>query len=106
MLRQTVLFEGTNASGTTGLWATNGTATGTHELTRIIGANAGGLQPDGFTVFNGEVLFGGVDLAGRGLWVTNGTAAVLAEGAGRRGLGDRRGGIVAGRVHRRANVRG
>jgi ELWxxDGT repeat protein len=82
MLRQIVLFQGTDTTGNTGLWETNGTAAGTHELTGINGAytGAGGLAPFDFTVFNGEVLFDGVDASGdRALWVTNGTAAGTYE---------------------------
>jgi ELWxxDGT repeat protein len=78
-----VLFKGDNAAGNTGLWATNGTAAGTFELTGINGANAFGLSPSDLTVFNGEVLFSGLDAAGqRGLWVTDGTAAGTFELAG------------------------
>jgi ELWxxDGT repeat protein len=80
----TVLFEGTNAVGQNGLWATDGTVAGTHELTGISGAYTEGLlynvgNPD-FTVFNGKTLFVGTDAAGHdGLWVTNGTAAGTYE---------------------------
>jgi ELWxxDGT repeat protein len=85
-----VLFTGLDAANNFGLWVTDGTAAGTHELTNISGANpgpAGGLfggepvvAPADFTVFNGEVLFNGIDAAGlSGLWVTNGTAAGTHE---------------------------
>jgi ELWxxDGT repeat protein len=79
-----VLFEGRDTAGNFGLWVTNGTAAGTYELTGISGANPGGLfaglSSADFTVFNGEVLFEGVDTAGNfGLWVTNGTAAGTHE---------------------------
>ena len=75
-----VLFNATDASGQNGLWVTNGTAAGTHELTGIIGANSNGLAPYDLTVFNGEVLFNGTDASGQnGLWVTNGTAAATYE---------------------------
>ena len=84
-----VLFEGVDASGDHGLWMTNGTAAGTTEIGgiangNIFGAYASGLlrsitDPD-FTVFNGEVLFEGVDASGdHGLWMTNGTAAGTTE---------------------------
>src|SRR5438132_1505413 len=90
MLRHTVLFNGYNASHQFGLWATDGTAAGTFELTGIIGANTGmlGLGPTNMTVFRpgssffapAEVLFNGVDASGNnGLWVTNGTAAGTHE---------------------------
>jgi ELWxxDGT repeat protein len=75
-----VLFEGTDASGVVGLWVTDGTAAGTHELTGINGAYSGGIFGTNFfpyfTVFHNEVLFQGADANGQeGLWVTNGTAA-------------------------------
>jgi ELWxxDGT repeat protein len=99
-----VLFEGANAAGQYGLWVTNGTAAGTHELTGISGASPHGIfsfvfSPD-FTVFNfevvisldgsssspfskSEVLFDGTDAAGAdSLWVTDGTAAVTYEMTG------------------------
>ena len=39
-----------------------------------------GLNPTNLTVFNGEVLFGGLDASGdMGLWVTNGTVAGTQE---------------------------
>ena len=41
-----VLFDGTDAAGDLGLWVTNGTAAGTHELTGISGAYTGGLLDD------------------------------------------------------------
>src|SRR5262249_9040042 len=76
-----ILFQGANAAGLDGLWVTDCTAAGTHDLTGIAGANTSlGLQPRGFTVFNGEVLFNGTDAAGGStLWVTDGTAAGTHE---------------------------
>src|SRR5262249_60401645 len=77
-----VLFAGLDTANQIGLWVTDGTAAGTHEITGISGANATGLlqfpggtgSPD-FTVFNGEALFNGVDAhRARGLWETAGTA--------------------------------
>ena len=41
MLPNVVLFAGTDFSGDTGLWVTNGTAAGTYELTGIVGAGTG-----------------------------------------------------------------
>jgi hypothetical protein len=84
MVQQTVLFEGVDTSAHFGLWVTNGTASGTSELTGISGANAGGLFKSSnnlpFTVFNGEALFEGNDTSGNlGLWVTNGTASGTSE---------------------------
>jgi ELWxxDGT repeat protein len=76
------LFDGHDASANLGLWVTNGTAFGTSELTGITGVYTGlhGFQPRDMTVFNGEVLFQGVDAGAKvGLWVTNGTAAGTSE---------------------------
>ena len=75
-----VLFSGLDASGDMGLWVSNGTVAGTHELTGINGADASGLAPSDLTVYNGEVLFRGLDQSGRPqLWVTNGTATGTHE---------------------------
>ena len=77
-----------DAAGNNGLWVTNGTAAGTCELTNISGADPGGLNPSGLTVFNNEVLFSGYDAPPNnsffdgdpmGFWVTNGTAAGTYE---------------------------
>jgi ELWxxDGT repeat protein len=70
-----------DAAGKYGLWVTDGTAAGTHELTDIKGAHSGGLAPSDFTVIsNNEVLFNGVDASGNHtLWVTNGTVAGTHE---------------------------
>ncbi len=76
-----VLFSGVDANGLTGLWVTDGTANGTHELlAEAAGATAAkdplGLSPTDLTVFNGEVFFNGFDQFGRQqLWETDGTAA-------------------------------
>src|SRR5262249_1796068 len=75
-----VLFGGHDAAGEQGLWVTDGTAAGTHEITGITNTFSGGLFPGNLTVFNGEVLFTGSDTAGQiGLWVTDGTAAGADE---------------------------
>src|ERR1700722_15623662 len=79
-----VLFQGRDngSDGIQGLWVTNGTAAGTHELTGITGADPGseGLIPLDLTVFGNEVLFNGTDASDSpGLWVTNGTAAGTSE---------------------------
>jgi ELWxxDGT repeat protein len=79
-----VLFQGVDASGNDNLWVTNGTASGTEELTGISGASTGSfLQSDplpSFAIFNGEVLFSGTDASGNlSLWVTNGTAVGTHE---------------------------
>ena len=77
-----VLFRGLDQSGRPQLWVTNGTVAGTHELTGIVGAGttAGGFNPSGFAVYDGLVLFSGVDSSGRDeLWTTNGTVAGTME---------------------------
>ena len=97
VFKNEVLFAGIDAANQTGLWVTNGTATGTYELTGInnVNAGSGGLfggspifgysttdvaVPPDFTVFKNEVLFDGVDAAGENaLWVTNGTVAGTYE---------------------------
>ena len=71
-----VLFRGIDTGGAAGLWMTNGTASGTREITGIGGTASTGVNPSDLTVFNGAVLFNGADTAGHlGLWTTNGTAA-------------------------------
>jgi len=80
MLSNVVLFEGTDSSGHTELWETDGTAAGTFELTGIVGAASTGLYPSDLTNYNGEVLFTSADARGDfGLWVTDGTAAGTHE---------------------------
>ena len=75
-----VLFSGLDATGDMGLWVSNGTAAGTHELTGIIGADLSGLAPSDLTVYNGEVLFRGLDHSGQAaLWITDGTVAGTHE---------------------------
>jgi ELWxxDGT repeat protein len=77
------LFAGQDAAenaGSYGLWVTDGTAAGTHELTGIVGADASGIDPTSMTVFNGQVLFSGRDAAGNyQLWATDGTTAGTHE---------------------------
>ena len=77
-----VFFNGTNSSSQVGLWETDGTVAGTHELTGIAGAQTtgSGLYPSDLTVLNGHLLFGGVDSSGQvGLWETDGTVAGTHE---------------------------
>ena len=101
------LFNGTDATGYTfpgsgnhDLWVTNGTATGTFELTGISGAATSGLNPSDFTIFDGEVLFSGADAAGNiGLWVTNGTAPGTHEITGISGVFTGVSGISAAGLH-------
>ena len=82
-----ILFEGNDTAGVPGLWITDGTSAGTHELS-VAGANAAGLfassggyvaQPR-FAVINGIALFYGLDAAGKvGLWSSDGTSAGTTE---------------------------
>jgi ELWxxDGT repeat protein len=97
-----VLFSGTDVSGVRGLWVTNGSAAGTHEITGITGGSPNGIlfgvANQEFKVFNGEVLFAGMDATGnRGLWVTIGTAAGTSELTGIAGASS--GGIFNGIVN-------
>jgi len=82
-----VLFNGTDAQGLSGLWATDGTAGGTHEVVAEAAGASSGLDPTAMIVLGNEVLFSGLDAAGHsGLWVTDGTAdgtrELLAEAPG------------------------
>ena len=65
------------------LWETDGTAAGTHEIFVAPGRSPNdlsGLDPSGFELFNGEVLFNGKDANGnQQLWETDGTAAGTHE---------------------------
>jgi hypothetical protein len=59
---------------------TNGTASGTREITGIGGTASAGVNPSDLTVFNGAVLFNGANTAGHlGLWTTNGTGGGTNE---------------------------
>ena len=79
-----LLFSGNNSNHQTGLWVSNGTVSGTHELTGIAGAPTTGkglgLEPAFLTVFDGHVFFNGTDSSSQvGLWETDGTAAGTHE---------------------------
>lgn len=92
MLRKIVLFQGANASTPAqhGLWETDGTAVGTSELAPIAGADASGLTPSNLTVYNGEVLFEGVNASGQfGLWTTDGTPGNTTEVTGITDINDK-----------------
>ena len=92
------LFSGWNGAtppGTPaqGLWITDGTTAGTHEIggmgdAGVVGANSGlGLAPVGITAFGNHAVFSGADAKGYGnysasagnLWVTDGTASGTIE---------------------------
>ncbi len=80
-----LLFGGVDAAGQYGLWTTDGTAAGTHEIA-VNGANANGVSPENLTVNGNKVLFQGLDAAGVfQLWQTDGTTAgtsIVAPPAG------------------------
>ena len=73
--------------GNDGLWETNGTPSGTQELTGIAGAfqgaykEGGGIAPAYLTSYNGEVLFAGLSApdGADNLWSTDGTVAGTVE---------------------------
>ena len=80
-----LLFGGNDVRGQTGLWVSDGTVSGTHELTGVAGAptTGKGLDPSYLTVFNGHALFAGDDASGQlGLWETDGAADGTRELAG------------------------
>src|ERR1700722_17710831 len=101
------LFNGTDATGYTfpgsgnhDLWVTNGTGTGTFELTGIGGAATTGLNPSDFTIFSSAVLFKSLDAAGGlGVWVTNGTMLGTHEITGISGVFTGVSGISAPGLH-------
>jgi ELWxxDGT repeat protein len=67
MSQTVVFFRGANTSNQLGLWETNGTASGTFQLTSIV-------NPSNLVAFNDEVLFEGENTSSVfGLWATNGT---------------------------------
>jgi ELWxxDGT repeat protein len=81
-----VLFNGRDSDspsdGLDALWETDGTVAGTHEIFAGLGGpnDLSGLDPSGFELFNGEMLFNGKDANGnQQLWETDGTAAGTHE---------------------------
>jgi ELWxxDGT repeat protein len=80
MTQQIVVFEGEDSNNQANLWVSDGTASGTYELTGINDAGSSGLQPTDLTALGNEVLFSGTDADGTiGLWITNGAAAQTYE---------------------------
>ena len=72
MFGDEVLFNGTDSAGNLGLWETDGSVGGTHEILAGLG-NTGGLDPSNFEVLDGQVLFRGKDASGNSqLWETDG----------------------------------
>jgi hypothetical protein len=78
--RSTAFPLGRGLESNVGSWVTDGTATGTYEVT-INGAYSTGVHAADLTVFNAEVLFEGIDAAGlNGLWVYDGQNAYEVTG--------------------------
>ena len=69
-----------NTSSNAGLWTSDGTASGTHEIA-VTGASTDlGLEPGNFVQLGTLALFSGFDAADHdGLWVTDGTSAGTHE---------------------------
>src|SRR5262249_52889208 len=75
-----------------GLWVTDGTAVGTHEITGITGAYTGGLNPQNIIAFNNGLLFEGLDPnLSETLWVSDGTGAGTHQATGIIGASTARG---------------
>lgn len=71
----TIFFSGTDASGNTDLYVSDGTVGGTHAVAASNSASTG-LAPDEIVTANGHAFFSGIDAAGStDLWVSDGTAA-------------------------------
>src|SRR5215471_3629501 len=74
------VFNGINTAQLRGLWVTDLTGTGTHELTGIVGANTnGGVNPTFITILGNKILFDGDDATSAGVCVSDGTAAGTHE---------------------------
>ena len=74
-----VYFAATDAADVNGLWVSDGTAAGTHEIT-VNGAATTGLAPSGITVLGNKLVMSGKDAAGNyGLWTSDGTTAGTFE---------------------------
>jgi ELWxxDGT repeat protein len=73
-------FNGQSGGGShLGLFVTDGTTVGTHELT-VAGASPNGLNPQNMSAFGSLLMFNGTDASGQqDLWVTDGTSAGTHE---------------------------
>jgi hypothetical protein len=79
VLGNEALFVGTDASGATGLWITNGTTAGTSEIT-VVGTSSSWVTAPDFTVLGNDAIFAATNSSGiRGLWETNGTSPGTTE---------------------------
>ena len=76
-----VLFEGVASSGLNGLWITDGTSSGTSELSIAGTSGVMFITSQNMAVLGSEVLFGGEGLnqPQSGLWISDGTAAGTSE---------------------------
>ena len=76
-----LFFDGTDANGNVELWASDGSAKGTHELVGVDGIVGDMVDASDITALGSKlVVFNGNDLYGNdGLWVSNGTAAGTYE---------------------------
>jgi hypothetical protein len=74
-----VLFAGVGSSGLDGLWVTDGTSSGTSEIS-IAGTGGSIFITSNLAVFGSEVMFGSPSQSQQsGLWVTDGTSAGTSE---------------------------
>src|SRR5437667_209550 len=73
------LLNGNNDRQGFGLWLSDGTAAGTHEITGVVGAYANNFRPFDLTRFGNVVAFSGAASDSFGLWVSDGTAAGTIE---------------------------
>lgn len=90
-----IFFQGMDIDNTVGLWATDGTAAGTTEISGFAGKslinfgqhpNPSGLAPRNFAVNGQQLLFDGDDAIGfKELWVSDGTALGTVEIGGEEG---------------------
>ena len=79
-----LFFDGTDANDNVGLWVSDGTAGGTHELVGVDGIAGATVDASDITALGNKlVVFNGSDPYGNdGLWVSNGTADGTYELAG------------------------
>ena len=90
VINNTLYFSATTAAGSSALWSSNGTATGTNAVASFNSQPHGDALfdniPDAFAVIGNTMVFAADDGTGTELWKTDGTAAgttmikVLAPG--------------------------
>jgi ELWxxDGT repeat protein len=85
MARAGVYFQGLDSANNAGLWYSDGSVAGTHEVggvgdAGVSGAAATGLAPSNIFAFGTKILFKGSDSSGDlGLWISDGSAAGTVE---------------------------